>query len=673
MEKKREEEQTTTEAQEETKSNVLASLLAKVDMSDPLEIPMDSGQILTITQEQFISYYLPVDATRAEKAKCFNETRAAGLNPAIRGDCHYFKTGGGPLALFVGYHVYIRKAYANGLNHIHKPELVYDEETGELDSCVVTLDIEGRPEFTWETWLSEVVAERNGQPNTRWVKAKRQMLIKCSVTNTLRMAGIATLGILPPTMDEMPDFSAPGHRTLTQDQLDAHGLPEQGEATPGVVTAADHQIDMSPFRKSYFKALAERGIFQDDDERKEWQLEAVGKASTTEWTVEDYSQMMDIIHEIPKTDPDPPSTGGVQKPTEKTTGEIVGEDWAGSADKAMDAAMGVTGGDKFLEGLPDVPEEHLDSPKEKVKEEFLRLLEKIFDRPDHRSNWCRINLFPIEGIDKWAMSAFETGVKMLIEFAAEKPTDDTGGGNTQEDAKDGQEQGEADAEQAKMSKATRRILIDLVNDFPEGVYQTVRSQAFKKRAQEVIDRWIQNVGDLSEDEAKALIASLEDEKASINGTGPRVTSEKVGEEAQDKEYAEQEEETSWLASAECARAREAYMARVQGGFDSVAEMIEFQELNTGIGNFGLWHQEHFDKANAALDALEAKKQFEELKTLFTELMPDKTYAAGSKEARDFISTVTKKPFHGIRLLTTEQIGDVILALKDKLSDAKTAV
>ncbi len=295
--------------EDEAQDTALDELLEKVDLTSPLEIPLDSGKVLNITKEDFISYYLPADATGPEKAKCFNETRAAGLNPAIKGDCHYFRIDG-TLSLFVGYHVYVRKAYRNGLEHIGKPELVYDEETGQLDSCIITLEIEGRKEFVWETWYSEVEGQTKGQTNKRWAKAGRQMLIKCSVTNTLRMAGIATLGILPPMVDEMPDFPTSGQRTLTPAQAEGHELPE---VSLGEVTATTHQIDMTPFRKTYFRALKERNILQDDKGRKDWQQTMTGKRSTSDWDVADYATAMDVIHKVekPGPDPDPPATESV--------------------------------------------------------------------------------------------------------------------------------------------------------------------------------------------------------------------------------------------------------------------------------------------------------------------------------------------------------------------------
>ena len=552
--------------------DALESLLGKVDMSAPLEIPLNSGQIFEITQEQFISYYLPPDATRAEKAKCFNETRAVGLNPAVRGDCHYFRAGGGPLALFVGYHVYVRLAYANGLNHIHKPELVYDDDTGSLESCIITLEIEGRPDFIWETWLSEVIGENKGTPNQRWTKAERQMLIKCSVINTLRMAGIATLGLLPPTTEEMPDFSASGFRTLTQPQLDAHSVDaEQEEPTVGAVNAAEHQMDMSKFRKSYFTALGKRNILQGEDERQDWQEERVGKRHTSDWSPADYSTAMDIIHTIPI--PEAPADG-----------------------------------DAFLDGLPDTPEKSQDAPNKDAE------------------------------------------------------------GPSQPDP-------QPEPEKARITPLTRATLTELVNTFPDARYMTIRSKSFKIRAKDVIDREVTKTENFTETEALAIIESLEKEKAALST-----------------------DSQGWFESIEYATLATAFNVRVNQKWESVEDMMAWQEKYTGQKSRRNWLQEHFEKANAALDAEESEtdsaetaqptndelvdgegkcteEQFDKIKVLASDLLPGAKDAAGNSVAlgtgrvRGWIrAIIAPDQYVGVMNLTTAKANDVILGFQDRITD-----
>lgn len=610
MEQKKEEQQTATKIQEEEREDALESLLSKVDMASPLEIPMDSGQVLSISQEQFIEYYLPSDASRSEKAKCFNETRAAGLNPAIRGDCHYFKTGGGPLSLFVGYHVYIRKAYANGLNHIHKPELIYDEETGKLDSCIITLEIEGRPDFIWETWLSEVVAERNGQPNSRWNKAERQMLIKCSTINSFRMAGIASIGILPPSPDEMPDFAAPGYKNLTQAQLGAHDV-DTAEVKPGEVTATTHQIDTDKDRRRYFALIGEMELFANDDQRKACQVHFTGKESATDFEHDDFSEMFAMIasgvvgrwvqDNQPKPKPDPPESGG----------------------------------DAFLDNLDNVPEEHQESAQaepEKGEE-------------------------PAKTPPEWDVKS-STRKRIGLQLAALK------------------------------------------------VYGSPRSDKFKDRVEKILDRRLLKMQAMTEVEGRKIIKSL-DEEIEMVGDGEDLDgADGMTPAAAKKEADAQEQEATWFESPEYAQQLNAYLIRTHGRWPDAVKSTIWHKKNAGMGSTRFFLQEHFDKANAALDREgEIKKQAKEtgeftedadlagegaaeatpkeptdglctdeeydiLKAKFAELFPDKQYAIGSEKAHDFIRTskAVDGIFHSARKMTTKEVADLILALDDALQD-----
>jgi hypothetical protein len=268
----------------------------------PLVVQDQQGNQIAISNGQFMSYYCK-GATTEELFHCFNQTRATGLNPMIPGECYYFRTGDRPMSLFVGYPVYLRKAREAGLENL---SFEFDDDANP-SKCTVTLTIKGREPFIWPTWFDEVAATtRDGQLNARWRKAPRQMFIKCSVVNTIRMSLLADF-TLPYTVEEMDDPVVQGYRTITQAQLDAH----EEEATLGEVTAETHQVDMTPFRKKYFKALKDREMLQDNAEnRKEWQKNATGKASTSDWGIDEYALAMDLLATIPKLDPDPePPTG----------------------------------------------------------------------------------------------------------------------------------------------------------------------------------------------------------------------------------------------------------------------------------------------------------------------------------------------------------------------------
>lgn len=294
----------TTETVDETTS-ALDELLSKVTLRDPLVVEMKNGRTLEITTEDFVDYYLPSDATKAERANCFNEVRAAGLNPAIRGDCHFFRTGDQPMHLFIGYYVYLRHAWASALTHIQKPIIEMGED-GHPFSCTITLEIEGRPDFEWTTFFWEVAAtNRDNKLNKRWEKAPNQMFTKCSLINTFRLSGLVDM-TLPPAVEEMGIPTAPGHRTLTQTQLDAYEQAEDAdveqEAALGEVTAATHQVDTSGLRRKYFKLLEELEALglslADDEERQTWQKEQLGRESVSDVSAEDWPDILMKVTEI---------------------------------------------------------------------------------------------------------------------------------------------------------------------------------------------------------------------------------------------------------------------------------------------------------------------------------------------------------------------------------------
>lgn len=311
-------EKITNEVVDVQEPDALDELLEKVSLDDPLEIPMKDGRILSIDKERFIKYYLPRDATNEEAFHCFNQTRAAGLSPLIQGECHYFRTGGNPLRLFTGYPVYLRKAYAEDLMHIEKPDIEFGETMGQDPiSCTITLTMKSeRPDFIWTTWFDEVKGVTKGnQLNSRWQKAPNQMFIKCAVVNTLRMSGLVDF-TLPYIIEEMGDPIMEGYRTLTEAQAEGHELPE---ASLGEVKA-DYHIDTTPMRKRYRGKIAKLELFPNDIQRKIWQEEVIGKKSTSDWDAMDYLEAIDQIssgkaaawiqeHLIkPDPDPDPPAT-----------------------------------------------------------------------------------------------------------------------------------------------------------------------------------------------------------------------------------------------------------------------------------------------------------------------------------------------------------------------------
>lgn len=661
------EEQTQTETQEEEQEDALKSLLDKVDLNDPVIVEDARGKEVAITKQQFINFYLPAETSQLEAFHCFQQVRASGLNPLIKGQCHFFKTSDGPVSLFTGYEVYLARAYKNGMEHMEEPVWKIGED-GLPISCTLTIKIKGRPDFTRTTWYSEVVGLYNGKPNKRWDRAPFQMTEKCTTINTLRLAGIAAVDSLPYAIEEMPEPVLDGHRTLTQEQLDTLG--EQGEAKPGTVTATDHQIDLTPLRKIYRGKLTEREIFPDDTMRKMWQSEIIGKASTADWDAMDFNNSTSEIESgrceqwVQDNQPKPDPTHDLEP---------------------VDPPLS---GDNFADNLPDIP----------PKQMFLDEAEKRFASIEDVEAWCKERI-SLTSWDEWTDANFETALPVLLEvplLVPESATDDTGQSNTsiaetlfvseastrfaspedrdawvamwtskprddwsvseyavgtqklmkltelhpqngtgepeqaepQAETQEGQEQPPAPA-----SKATLASLSAIVKNFPGKKYMTVASKSFRARAKQTIKHAIASVSDLTEQEAQDIISSVGTEKAEITQkkldalqeakeTGEIVDDDPLnqGEPLEDgmmtpeaaKTEAEsqaefQQEQAAWFESSEFAEHLNAYMIRSAGRFADAIKATAFHR-DHGLTTPRYWSQEDFTRANVLHDALDAEDE-----------------------------------------------------------------
>lgn len=311
---------------------------AQLVLSDP------SGQDVLISRDQFMAYYVP-GATKEELFHCFHQTRVTGLNPAIPGQCHYFRTADKPMRLFVGYEVYIKKAQEEGdlLTIVSPPDIEVDLETGLPIKCIITLKFKSdRPDLAWPTWFSEVAGRSKGNLNARWQRAPFQMLIKCAIVNALRISGeVNFMPYIPEEIDSEP--TAGPYRSIPEATVESYtepvvDLPESTQdITPGEVTATTHQIDFTPLRKAYFglcKGNKEKkiaGIIPDDDERRAYQQKIVGKESTSDFDEEDYSAMFEALHfyqpevevisDAAEPDPDP-HTEEIEQATDQALEEL---------------------------------------------------------------------------------------------------------------------------------------------------------------------------------------------------------------------------------------------------------------------------------------------------------------------------------------------------------------
>jgi len=429
------------EIEEQDEANpALDELLSVVSLDSPLTVEDHAGNRLSISKQQFIEYYMPKDATKAEKFHCYQAVRASGLSLLIPGECYFFKTGDGPIRLFTGYPAYLRRAYANGLESIEKPEIEFAED-GLPVSCTITLKIKDRPDFAWTTYFDEVAGTvAGGKLNKRWEKAPIFQLIKCSTTNNLRFSGLVDF-TLPYTVDEMPDPIAEGFRTLTQEQLSAReddqgtDDAETSDLAVKEVSATHHQIDLTPLRKSYFATVVPKkedgevvspGLFRDDDQRHRWQLHISGAASASDWGMEDYAEAFRLINseeaakwiaEDNKPEPDPPEDAEVIQEPEEPDPEAKGSPQEGQMTEAETAEFfrkeseeGKEITEEQLEAEPEDPEE-----LKQLRVQFLSLCVEKFKTIEERDAWMVINVSPLAR-DEWNIEIYKRGIERMSEL-----------------------------------------------------------------------------------------------------------------------------------------------------------------------------------------------------------------------------------------------------------------
>lgn len=700
---------------------------------------------IAITKELFKKYCVP-GATEAEIFFCMGKTRALGLDPLLPGYVHYIKFPGKPYDLFVGYPEYLKQAYANGLEHLSY-EFTKDED-GLLLSVITTLDIKGRDKpFVWETWYDEVVAlTKDGVPNWRWKKAPRSQLRKCGEVDTIRHSGLLTMN-LPYTPEEMSgEPVADGYRSIPQSLLDAHEVPALEEAIAGEVSA-DYHKPIDEWRKAYHATWKDEEIFADDAERHAWELAIFDKTSSADFDILEYRQAfrefdsgsaarwVQEYRANDKPKPDPPTSGG----------------------------------DPNLDNYPDVPEEHADETP--ISEQFITEAEKRFLTTEDRNAWQGANLSTEETETLTPVQRFALLLERVMELpvlASENTTDDDSAASAPAKIKDeirnlakelgwgddglrmfvnkefprdaayriediadsdagmiikslrakvkekntqSEPEEEQEPDDAPASKATLARLSELVKTFPGAKYMTVKSNSFKERAAKAIGRTVATIKGYTEQEAQAIIVSLEKERL------PLLSADELS-----KQHAEDDE--AWFRSPERSMAMADYNERIKHKFSNPDEVSKWQEEHTGINTTSRWHQEHFDKANDALDREELVKQAQEearaemaeedvkdgepteeeevsenaqepenspdntqtekisweqsnaIYSLLAELLPGainnkgESIASTTVQARHYISEAIKRPAPGIDNLTSTEADDVILALKDKLTDRK---
>lgn len=549
-----------TEGKEE--SPILDEIMEGLDVNSPLEMKDSAGRNISVTKAHFIKYYMPKGATEDEQFHCFQAVRATGLSLLVPGECHFFRTGDRPISLFAGYPAYLRQAYANGLEHIGPPEITYDEE-GHPEKCTITLKIKGRDDFVWPTWYKEVVCtNKQGVPNARWQKAENQMTIKCSVVNTLRMSGLVPF-TFPHIKDEMSDPVVNGMRTLTQEQLEgfpefaagtAHAAvgdvaapgveSEEQEAEAGAVTAADHQIDLSPLRKSYFKTIRKLELFATDDQRHAWQKEISGTESASGWGIEDYAEAMNLIstgaaaewvktHFVypddwkPEDAPEIPEgveDGSVDELSEE---EQVKEAEAEAAQAAAMAKAEDDGLDITDEGTAVKPGE-TEPPAESdlvlkindllaqsaqglnLYQEFLTVSLRKFSTISVRDQWMAKNVKNRNG--SMMTEDYAKAIALIRELpdVSQRPQNFAGSQDAGETQDAGANAADGSNLAPKLTNATYKAMSDVVKSLGDK-YGNLRSKAFRDRVREIIGHNFKSIKTIRESEGRLVLSTLRNE------------------------------------------------------------------------------------------------------------------------------------------------------------------
>lgn len=685
----------TGEQVEEQEPDALESLLEKVSLRDPLEIDMADGRKLEITKDEFIAYYLPKDATNAEKFHCFNQTRAAALNPLIQGQCHYFRTGDRPLSLFTGYAVYLEKAYASGLLHIGLPVHVVNETTGLPVSSTITIQIKDRPDFTWTTRFSEVVALYKDAPNKRWAKAPFQMLDKCTLVNIFRLCGLVSFK-LPYVIEEMGEPIANGYRSITVEQLADYEEQEGQEgASVGEVSAANHQVDTSGFRVEYFKTLKRLGLeFETDEQRQDWQEQNIGTRhvndlDTPQW-IAIMGMMVDIANEINR-EPDPPSgqkpeetEGEHAEKTDRETGGSLEElaesfppESGSSAYQAakiayvkalLDADRFPTSADQakwemenfekeakdfnlaefskatalLFEFMREKPENS--SPTEDLKLEFNEKANLMFDTEDDLRRW-EVSVIGVADVNEWDPDQLRTAILEMTDYTELDPV-------------------EREYRSLKLHYE-ERIVGKFADDTAQAVWQTTASQKSSDTEQWGIEHYEMAHKRLDAEEAAmedVPPTGMPDGTLKITDETKTAIKEALARFPEMKNSSRKYKTYKSLAFKEFAsKVLEEECTSINVLLDSDAQLV-LNALNSELDSVGV--------AQGSSLFLVRDEQFNEMEDLVENRMPDRFQKdIKSSAMRGLIGTVIGNcPYASIRDLTENEAGDVLLAMKDMIQD-----
>lgn len=354
--------------------------------------------------------------------------------------------------------------------------------------------------------------------------------------------------------------------------------------------------------------------FKDAPDLDSWCKGIISEKSHTTWTVKEFQKALPVLMEVPLladqkgNEPTDPSAS--------PTAEEVKE-----AEKFYDAEY-----EKMVaEKQSKKPKKNDDpkaepGPKAELMREFLDILAETLPNFEERLNWVKVNLSPIEGIEDWAMSMFEKGIKMLNEYATQGVTDDPEPSKTQGEGEDaandakepaGSDDGEGADEVFLITKATKLEISAALLKFPDKKYKTIRSLAFHNKSVSIIDHGYGHIDDILESDAQLILAALNREL--VGDPDPVVVSEQVA-----------------------------------------GEIVDPDPLNQGPVPVT-------SKAPPMTD-----EQYVEMKEKVS-YMPERFHQSmGSHEFRQFVSDVTERKYDGIRSLTEAEGTKVITKMDEAI-------
>ena len=237
---------------------------------------------------------------------------AVGLNPFKR-EIYAIKYGQSPAQFVTGYQVYLQRAEMSGKLNGWSVEV--DDEENPTKATVTIHRKDWDLPFVWTAY-----AKHWNTGRALWKDKPGFMLRKVAIGQAFRLAfpvevaGLpyleeeATSGateiespplatIEPPKPAEAVAMIPEENDTEETSEPDVEDVEiETEKPKPRVTNARVEDPKLDEARRFYFRSI--KGIFKDDDERHEWQKNAVGKESVRDWTLQDFGTAAEKLGEM---------------------------------------------------------------------------------------------------------------------------------------------------------------------------------------------------------------------------------------------------------------------------------------------------------------------------------------------------------------------------------------